>query len=238
MAGKLYVIGVGPGDPELLTLKAVRILEGVKVLCVPKAKEGSDSIALSVVKDVLSLEHKEIMEARFPMKKPGNRENRRTLEAAWRNTVKTITSRLEAGADVAFLTIGDPTLYSTFFHLYDKLLEAHPDLNIEIIPGVSSITAAASRARISLGLADEKIAILPAPYADDLKEILEQFDSVVLMKVHKVIDRVMGLLEEMRLADHATYIAKVGMDDEVICRDIGKVGEEEGHYLSMVIVRK
>ena len=236
MTGKLYVIGVGPGDPELLTLKAVRILKGVKVLCVPKAGEDSHSIALSVVKDVNPPDNKEVIEAYFPMKKPGSRENRRTLEAAWRNTVKTITSRLNAGVDVAFLTIGDPTLYSTFFHLYDKLLEAHPDLNIEIIPGVSSITAAASKAGISLGLADEKIAILPAPYVDDLKEILEQFDTVVLMKVHGVFDKVIKTLDEMKLIGNATYIAKVGMDDEVICSDMREVGE--GHYLSMVIVRK
>ncbi|MDP2279252.1 MAG: precorrin-2 C(20)-methyltransferase, partial [Nitrospirota bacterium] len=191
MRGKLYVIGVGPGDPELLTLKAARILREVKCICVPKGREEGSSLALSIVKKALSLDNKEIIEAHFPMKKTSRQSEDCELDNKWAETVKNILSRLNKGIDVAFITLGDPAIYSTFFYLYDRLLESNPELKIDIIPGVSSINASAAKAKISLGLADEKIAILPANYIENLRETLEKFDTVVLMKVNKVFEGIM-----------------------------------------------
>jgi precorrin-2/cobalt-factor-2 C20-methyltransferase len=139
---------------------------------------------------------------------------------------------------MAFITIGDPTIYSTFFYLYDRLLDANPDLDIEIIPGVSSINASAARAKVSLGLADEKIAVLPATYIGNLKEILEKFDTVVLMKVHKVLGKVIAVLDEMGLTSSAVYVSRAGMRDEEIIRDIRKLKEDDMNYFSLLIVRK
>ena len=117
----------------------------------PKGKEEGASLALSIVRKAVSIEGKEIVEAFFPMKKGGPRRHGRELDARWGETVAAILGRLERGVDMAFITIGDPAFYSTFFYLYERLLEASPGLRIEIIPGVSSINASASRARISLG---------------------------------------------------------------------------------------
>ena len=125
--------------------------------------------------------------------------------------------------DVAFITIGDPGIYSTYFYLHDRLLERKPSLTIEIVPGISSINAAAARAGLSLGLGNDKIAILPANYLDSLQETLEKFDTVVLMKVSKVFDTVRDTLTRMNLADAATFVARAGMDDERIRQDITKV---------------
>ncbi|MBI4850045.1 MAG: precorrin-2 C(20)-methyltransferase [Nitrospirae bacterium] len=251
MQGKLTVIGVGPGDPELLTIKGLNALKNTKVICVPKGREEGSSLALSIVRKIVNLDGKEIIEAYFPMiktrrqntedrtqKTEHRRQTKAGLDAEWNATVETISVRLKQGSDVAFITLGDPTIYSTFYYLYDKLVELLPDLNIEIIPGVSSITASAARAKISLGLADEKIAILPANYMGDLRSILETFDTVVLMKVHKVFNQIVELLQEMNLLDQSAYIVRAGMDEEKIFRNIKDVRQEDLDYFSMVIIRK
>ena len=136
MTAKLSVIGIGPGDPELLTLKAVRIIRESPVLCVPKGREEGTSLALSIVEKAVSTDGKIVIEAHFPMKKTRlQTEDRRQetgdkrqqtkdngLDAKWDETAKAILNKLQGGSDVAFLTLGDPTIYSTFFYLYDRLL--------------------------------------------------------------------------------------------------------------------
>lgn len=238
MTGKLYVIGVGPGDPELLTLKAVRILRDISCLCVPKGREEGSSLALSIVKKAVNIAGKEIIEAHFPMRKTKETEHKCELNKKWQETIEIVYSRLNKNIDIAFITIGDPTIYSTFFYLYDKLIELNPGLNIEIIPGVSSVNAAASRARLSLGLADEKIAILPATYTDDIKKALEKFDTVVLMKAHRVFDKILTILSEMNLIDKAVYVSRASMNNEKIFRNIRDLKEKDLNYFSMVIIKK
>jgi len=238
MARKLYVIGIGPGDPELMTLKALRILKEVPCIFVPKGRQEGTSLALSIVQKTLSLDNKEIVEAYFPMKKTMGTVESGELDAKWNETVDAVMKRLDRGIDAAFITIGDPSIYSTFFYLYDGLLERKPALNIEIVPGISSINAAAARAGLYLGLGNDRIAILPANYLDSLQETLEKFDTVVLMKVNKVFDAVRDTLIRMNLSADATYVARAGMEDERICKDIRTVKEEDLNYFSLVIVRK
>jgi precorrin-2/cobalt-factor-2 C20-methyltransferase len=234
------VIGVGPGDPELLTLKGMRILSSIACICVPKGREEGSSLALSIIRKVVDISGKEIIEAHFPMRKTrgGQESAAGELDDKWNATVKMVSDRLNRGIDMAFITIGDPTIYSTFFYLYDRLIGTNPDVDIEIIPGVSSINASAARARISLGLADEKIAVLPATYVENLKEVLGKFDTVVLMKVHRVFGKVVATLDEMSLSSRAVYIAKAGMADEKIFRDIKTLKEDDMNYFSLMIVRK
>jgi precorrin-2/cobalt-factor-2 C20-methyltransferase len=251
MTGKLYVIGIGPGDPELMTLKAVRILKEVPCIFVPKGREEGSSLALSIVQKALNLDGKEIVEAYFPMKPTrafespsptpsieGGATAAEELNRKWNETVDAVLGRVDRGVDAAFITIGDPGIYSTFFYLYDRLLERRPSLAIAIVPGISSINAAAARAGVYLGLGNDKIAILPANYLDSLQETLEKFDTVVLMKVSKVFDTVKDTLTRMGLAAKASYVARAGMEDERVCKDIRSVREEDLNYFSLVIVRK
>ena len=249
MSGKLYVIGVGPGDPELMTLKAARILREVPCIFVPKGREEGSSLALSIVQGAVSTEGKEIMELHFPMVKtaphPGplprgerGASSAEDLDMKWNEATTTILSLLDRGRDAAFVTIGDPGIYSTFFYLYDRLLERRPSLEIEIVPGISSINAAAARAGMYLGLGDERIAILPANYLNSLQETLGQFDTVVLMKVNKVFDTVKDVLAGMNLTAKAAYVARAGMADEKVFKDIRQVREEDLNYFSLLIVRK
>jgi precorrin-2/cobalt-factor-2 C20-methyltransferase len=236
--GKLYVVGVGPGDPELFTLKAVRILESVPSIVVPRGREEGASLALSIARKVVGLDSKEIMEAHFPMKKTARPEHADALDAEWGKVAGRILARLRDGVDMAFLTLGDPTIYSTFFYLYHRLIESDPDLDIEIIPGVSSINASASRAHIPLSLGDGTIAVIPATYEENLRQVLEGFDTVVLMKVYSVFERVRRALDETGLTAKAVYISRAGMEDEKIVKDITSLKEEDMDYFSLVIVRK
>ncbi|MBF0328052.1 MAG: precorrin-2 C(20)-methyltransferase [Nitrospirae bacterium] len=238
MTGTLSVIGVGPGDPELLTLKAVRLLKETSCICVPKGREEGSSLAMSIVEKAVDLTGKEIIEAHFPMRKTKLQGYETELDAKWQQTVEEVSSRLLTGIDTVFITIGDPTFYSTFFYLYDRLLERIPSLNVEFIPGISSINAAASRAKLCLALADEKIAVLPATYTEDLKQTIEEFDTVVLMKVHRVFFMVRNLLKDIGLLDKAHYIVRAGMEDEKIFDDLRKVNEEDLNYFSLIVVKK
>ncbi len=243
MQGKLFVIGVGPGDPELMTLKAVRVLSQVPCIFVPKGREEGTSLALSIMQKALSLEGKEIVEAYFPMLKTRGQgmelsASENELDTKWNEIVGIVLKRLDRGVDAAFITIGDPGIYSTFFYLYERLLEQRPSLIIEIIPGISSINAAAARAGISLGLGNDRIAILPANYLDSLEETLREYDTVVLMKVNKVFDVVRDVLIRTNRAMDAVYVARAGMDDERIVKNITQVQSEDMNYFSLVIVRK
>lgn len=258
MPGKIYVLGIGPGDPELLTLKAVRILREVSHVCVPKGREEGSSLALSIVKKAVDLSGKEIFEAYFPMRKTRGQKSEagqssrlsfrnqtddsNELDIRWQETVDEVFRRLHGGFDMAFITIGDPAIYSTFFYLYDRLLSLDPELSIEIVPGVSSINLASARAGISLGLADEKIAVLPATYVseseDVLRGILKEFDTVVLMKVHRVFEDVLKILGEMGITEKALYISRAGMEGEMIVKDITSLNGNRLDYFSMLIVRR
>lgn len=240
MTGKLYAVGVGSGDPELLTLKAVRILKQVPCLCVPRGREEGTSLALSIVQGAVEIKGKEIIEAFFPMKKTraGTGAADADLEARWNETVLNISTRLKRGVDIAFITIGDPTIYSTFFYIYDRLLALDPATKTEIVPGVSSITAAASRAGLSLGLADERIAVIPATYAGDLSKMIAEFDTVVLMKVYRVFDEIVKTLTGAGLAGNATYISRAGMSEEAVIRNLDDVKKEDLNYFSLIIIRR
>jgi precorrin-2/cobalt-factor-2 C20-methyltransferase len=184
------------------------------------------------------MDRKEIIEAHFPMKKTKSPVHAGELDTRWNETVETVMSILNSGADMAFITIGDPTIYSTFFYLYERLLELNPLLPVELVPGISSITASASRAKISLGLADEKIAVLPATYEHDISMVLEHFDTVVLMKVHNVFDRVLSMLDAAGLTGKAVFISRAGLDDEEVVRDISELRGKDLNYFSMVIIKK
>jgi precorrin-2/cobalt-factor-2 C20-methyltransferase len=228
--GTLYAIGIGPGDPELLTLKAARLIREADIISVPRGKEKGESLALEIVKGAVDLDEKTILDTHFPMNKGSQRD---VLKPA----AQEILEYLDKGQDVAFITLGDPVLYSTFFHLFDSLMALSPEVKVEIVPGVSSINAAGARAGISLALASEKLAIVPATYVKDIKKVLEDFETVVLMKVFRVIDELSTVLKEMGLYERAVYASRVGLDDEVV-KPLSEITEEDRSYFSIIIVRK
>jgi len=240
MSGQFYVIGVGPGDPELMTLKAARLLEKCPVWFVPKAHRHGESTALNILAGTVATNGKEIMELHFPMKKIKMGEEPDTeVKAAWQAAATAILAKLEQGQDVAFPTLGDPAIYSTGFYVCDTLLKAAPKLPISIVPGVSSIGASAAAAGQPLCLGDDRLVVVPATFENGrLRETLESFDTVVLMKVHRVMDKVVGLLSELDLLDKAVLVERSSRNDQRVRRDLLAAAREELHYFSTVIVRK
>lgn len=238
MVGKLFVVGVGPGDPELLTLKGARVLGEVECIVVPKGKEEGKSLALSIVKDVVSLDGKEIVETWFPMVKTMGTSAGHEPGAEWTSTVEAIVDRIDRGIDTAFITIGDPGIYSTFFYVYERIVSARPGLHVEIVPGISSINASAAAAGLSLGLGDGRIAVMPANYLVHIDEVLDRFDTVVLMKVYKVLAEIKTTLAARGLLDKAVCVCRAGMADEQIYTDISALERGDIDYFSLIIVRR
>ena len=156
---KIYAVGVGPGDPELLTRKAERIIRAVPVVCAPTASPADSSYALAIVEPFLDRSRQEVIVQVFPMRK-----DQEGLEEFWEEAAAEVAEKVRQGREVAFITIGDPFLYSTFLYLYRILREKYPDIPVEVVPGISSINAAAVAAGIPLGLASERIAIIPAAF--------------------------------------------------------------------------
>ncbi len=232
--GTLYGVGVGPGDPELITLKAHRVLQQVPVLCVPKGREEGDSYVRGFVSHVFEPERQQLVELVFPMTK-----DRSVLERHWNAALERVLLPLRDGRDVAFVTEGDPFIYSTFMHLYLLIRELHPEIPVEVIPGVSSINASAAAAGLPLVDGSERLAVLPAIYeGEELAQLLGQFDTVVLLKVNRVFDRVLDLLERLDLADRAVYVKRCGTPDQEVIRDVRTLRGRELDYLSLLIVKK
>ncbi len=227
--GTLYAVGIGPGDPELLTLKAVRLIRDNDLILVPKGREDGESLALSIVRQAVDLGGKEVREIHFPMKKGSVRD---VLKAE----AEQLLSELAEGRDAVFITLGDPVLYSTFFHLMDAVSSIDKDVGVVLVPGVSSVMAAGAAAGQALALASDRVAILPATYRQGLRRALEEFDTVVLMKTHRVMDEVRGLLRDMGLMERAWYVARVGLSGEVV-KPLSELNDDELDYFSIVIVR-
>ncbi len=230
--GRFYGVGVGPGDPELITLKARRVLLQVPVIFVPKKGKESASHARSIIADLINAEQ-EVVELVFPMLR-----DREKLAHHWQQAADSIWHRLERGEDCALVNLGDPLLYGTFIHVLETLRREHPELEVEAIPGISSINAAAARALVPLATDDDRIAIISGECDDSfIRETLRHFDTVIFMKIHKVFNRLLGILEELDLVNRCVYIKRCTTQDEEIITNIRKL-KRKPDYFSLLIVRR
>lgn len=230
--GRFYGIGIGPGDPELLTVKAVRIIKEVDYIFVPKASFKDESMALEIVKELV--DGKKICEQIYPMTK-----NKDILDEAWLNAAKEIADKIKTGWNIAYLTIGDPLTFSTYIYLLQNLSKLMPDNNIETIPGITSYNAAACLANFPLIESNMKLAVVPVSKDDieELRPILQSFDTIVLMKVAKKLDAVIKLLEDLNLINSSLFASYVGQKDSLITRNISSLKGKEKGYMSVIIVK-
>jgi len=225
--GKLIGIGVGPGDTELLTLKAVKILKSADVICAPKSADSKPSLALSIVKPILKERNNsyEILEPLFPMI-----EDNSKLKEYWDSAAQLISKQLNKGLDVAFITLGDPSIYSTFAYIF-KIIN-RMNFDVELIPGITSFTGCAASGKMPLAEKDEIIVIVPK-VDERLEQIMEHGDTFVIMKT----SRNLKLLEETIDKDERTKeilsVQNCSMDDEKIINGFSK----DKKYLSTTIVK-
>ena len=231
--GCLFGVGVGPGDPELLTLKALRIIQGAPVICVPQAGTQQDSYALGIIRQFLDLKKQELVRLVFPTDDPTG------AATVWQDAAHLVAERLQLGQDVAFITEGDPMLYSTFNYVMDSVCSSHPNSPVEIVPGVSSVMAAAASGCIPLATQGQRVAVLPAVYGiDDLSEAIATHDTVVLMKVNRTLIRALGQLENLGLASKVTYVRRASTPTERVVRDLGRLSDDDMDYFSLLIIRR
>lgn len=239
-AGHLYLVGVGPGDPELMTYKAARILSETKIWAVPTAKNNGLSSARQIAEQMVPDNGRTILSLCFPMKKVYlGQETDDQLLSAWRKSADEVISHLDRGEDVAFPTIGDATLYSTAFYLLPMIQEQRPQVEVTVVPGITAMAACAASQSSPLALGNDVLAVVPAAFEDDrLRDILTTLDAVVLMKVHKRIDALIDLLEELGLTDSAVLIERSGMPEERVYTDVRQARGLKLHYFSTMVIRK
>lgn len=230
---RVYAVGVGPGDPELLTRKAERILRNVDVILAPVSNPAEASVALETIREFINEGRQEIIVRQFPMT-----SDRSRLIPAWQEAASLIAAHAEAGRSVAFITIGDPLFYSTFIYLLRILREQWPQLPIEIVPGISSINAAASEAALPLVEGDEKMVVIPATAGiEQITAALEVYETVVLLKVKPLFAAIIELLRATGREQRAVFIERVGSPRQKVLTDFNEIAAHSPDYLSLMIIK-
>ena len=225
--GVFYGVGLGPGDAELLTLKAARLIRAADVVAYP-ALPGRESLARRIVADLLA---EGVEELRIEVPMAGERA---PAQAAYDAGAARIAEVLGAGRDVMFLCEGDPLFYGSFMYLQARLTGRFA---VKVVPGVASPMAGAAAAGLPLAARDEVFCVLPATLSDEaLRVRLALCNSAVIMKLGRHMGRVRALLTEMGLAGRAQYVARVGMADQLI-RPLEEA-PAEAPYFSMILVVK
>lgn len=225
MKGKLYGVGVGPGDPELLTLKALRLIKESDVIAVP-GLEATSSVAYQIASQAYDkLEQKQIIGIHMPMIK-----DKEKLQNSYEAGAKTLMSYLDQGKQVAFLTLGDPTIYSTYLYLHKIITKQ--GYETQIVSGIPSFCAVAARLNIGLVEKAQELHIIPASY--QIEEGLQLSGTKVLMKAGRQMPVVKQSLKEANQT--AVMIENCGMKEEKIYNNIDEIPDQAGYY-SLIIVK-
>ena len=237
---ELTCVGCGPGDPELLTVKAVKAIQNADVILFPTSKEGKESIAYSIISSLVDSSRKpDIANLVFPMVK-----DKETLENTWENNARIIADKVKDGKNVVYLTVGDPSLYSTWIYIQRELKSKYPEIKITVIPGIVSMFAFASKVGISIAEGDETVAVIPACYdLSRVKETAKNCDTMIFLKDGRYFDQVITLLREAGFPDSSLFaIAQdVGTNEEIVKKlTLGEVTKDTltSKYFSIMVVKR
>ncbi|HEY0837686.1 MAG TPA: precorrin-2 C(20)-methyltransferase [Azospirillum sp.] len=225
MSGTLYGLGIGPGDPDLITLKALKVLRAVPVIAY-LAADDADSLARSIAAPHLPGGQAEVV-IRVPM-----RDDPAPGQAVYDRAAAELAAHLDAGRDVAVLCEGDPLLYGSFQYLLIRLVGR---VRVEVVPGITSLTAASAAALAPLASRNDGLAVLPAPLdADTLRDRLRAADAAVIVKLGRHLPKVRAVLDELGLLERAVYVERVSMDGQRVCPLAEVAGPAP--YFSMILV--
>ncbi len=237
---ELTCVGCGPGDPDLLTVKAVKAIRNADVIMCPTSREGKDSIAYSIISSIIDVSKKpDIINLVFPMVK-----DKETLENTWEKNAKIISDKVNAGKNVVYLTVGDPSLYSTWIYLQRELKSKYPQIKVTVIPGIVSMFAFASKVGISIAEGDETVAVIPACYdLSRVRETAKNCDTMIFLKDGRYFDQVITLLKEAGFPDSSLFaIAQdVGTSEEIVKKlTLGEVTKDTmtSKYFSIMVVKR
>ena len=225
--GRLYGVGLGPGDPDLITLRAARLIQGAAVIAYP-ALAGGNSFARAIAADLIPDGAQEII-----MDVPMTVE-RAPAQAAYDQGAAEIAAALEAGQDVVCLCEGDPFFYGSFMYLFARLSDR---FDVEVVPGVTSVTACAARAGMPLVARNERLTVLPGPLPEaELRARIDGAEAVAIMKVGRHLGKIRSVIADLGLLDRAVFVARATLADEVIC-PLGEAAEP-APYFSMILLTK
>ncbi|AJW69709.1 precorrin-2 C(20)-methyltransferase [Nitrosopumilus adriaticus] len=236
----LIGIGVGPGDPELLTVKAVNAINNADIIMCPASNQDRPSIALSVVSSLIDKsKNQEIIKLIFPMTK-----DKDILEQTWKKNAKIMAETVLSGKNVVYLTVGDPFLYSTWIYMHKDLKENYPDMDISVIPGIVSMFTFAAKVGVSVAEGAEKVAIIPSCYdLSSVKEIAKNSESMIFLKDGRYFDQVIQVLKESGFPDNSIFAIgqDLGTDKEIIRKlTLGEVNDDTltTKYFSILVVKR
>jgi precorrin-2/cobalt-factor-2 C20-methyltransferase len=227
MTGVLYGVGLGPGAPDLITLRAARLIENAQVIAYPTLA-GAESFARAIAADLIRDSAREIV-----MDVPMSVE-RQPAQDAYDKGAAEIAAALDAGHDVVCLCEGDPFFYGSFMYLFARLSE---DYRVEVVPGVTSITACAARAGMPLAARNERLTVLPGPLPEDeLRARIAGAESVVIMKVGRHLPKIRAIIDDLGLTEAAVYVERATLPEEVVL-PLAQA-PEKAPYFSMILLTK
>lgn len=236
---ELTAIGVGPGEVDLLTVRAVRAIQNADVIMCPASDKDRPSIALSIVEPLIAKSDAEIVKLVFPMTK-----DRKILEETWKENARIMAGIVRDGRNAVYLTVGDPYLYSTWIYMHRDLEANCPDIRIRVIPGIVSMFSFASKAGISIAEGAEKVVIVPSCYElDSVREMAKNAQVMVFLKDGRYFDQVVELLRETGFSDDSIFAIgqDLGTKDEIVRKvTLGQVndGTLTTKYFSILVVKR
>ena len=227
MTGTLFGVGLGPGAPDLITLRAARLIEGASVVAYPSLA-GAASFARAIAADLIAPGVQEIV-MDVPMS-----VQRAPAQEAYDKGAAEIAAALDAGQDVVCLCEGDPFFYGSFMYLFARLSGGY---RVEVVPGVTSVTACAARAGLPLAARNERLTVLPGPLPEDeLRARIEGAESVVIMKVGRHLAKIRGVIDALGLTDGAVYVERATLPEEVVLPLAD--APDKAPYFSMILLTK
>ncbi len=230
--GKLFGVGVGPGDPELITVKAVRIIKEADIIFTAASSKNTYSLAVEIAAPYISGETR-IEKLSFPMTK-----DEKETETAWIQNARQIAAVVKEGKTAIFLTLGDPTTYSTFGYILKKMACIMPEADIETIPGITSFHAASARMNRILVEGEQSLLITSGAYGGDRIRHINGVENVAIVKAYKNIQDINDALKETGLHHKSVAVSRCGRENENITQDVDTLVDKTPDYWTLILASK
>ncbi|MCA1797173.1 MAG: precorrin-2 C(20)-methyltransferase [Geobacteraceae bacterium] len=230
-SGHFYAVGIGPGAPDLLTLRAARLVEGCDVILAPQARNTTRSLALEAVRPFI--QHQEVMLQNYPMERNDQKTRQR-----WEQLADSVAQRCENGQSVVQVTLGDPLIFATSAYLLQSLAQRMPGAHIHVVPGISAFQTAASRFAEVLTLQEDRLTLMSATNLDAVAQALDQCETLVLYKAGTCIEALVELLRQRNLLSRACLVSCGEQGDhELLVEDLSQWDMTPLSYMTTLIVK-
>jgi len=230
--GKLFGVGVGPGDPELITVKAVRVIKQADIVFTAASTRNAYSLAVEIASDYIA-EDVPVVKLSFPMTK-----EEKEVEAAWKKNAETIALELEQGRNAVFLTLGDPMTYSTFGYILKKMSSVMPEADIETVPGITSFHAASARLNRILVEGEQSLLVTSGAFGGDRIRKIADIENLAVVKAYKNMEDITRALRETGLDNNCVAVSRCGRENEQIIESLENLEKRAPDYWTLILAAK